>query len=217
MIERMNVQCANKLLKMIEEPPPKTLFILITEEEEQLLPTIRSRTQLIKFKSIDPGSMSEALSQHPEIEGKNIEGIVHLAKGNYITARYLMSPDDDTNIFFDHFTSVMRLAYKRDWIPLFDWAEEMAGMGREKQKSFFLYALRMLRENFIMNLKNPELVFLTDQEKSFSQRFSPFINEKNIIFFFEEFEKAHRDISQNGNAKIIFLDLSLKIVKMIKA
>ncbi len=217
MVERMNVQCANKLLKMIEEPPPKTLFILITEEEEMLLATIRSRTQLIKFKSIDPASMTQALAGRPEVTGKNISGMVHLANGNFISALNLLVPDEDSNYFFDQFAALMRITYGRNWMALFDWVEEISSLGREKQKSLLLYALRMLRENFIMNLKEPSIVFLNENEKSFSERFCPFINERNVMVFFDEFEKAHRDISQNGNPKLVFLDLALKITKMIKA
>lgn len=217
MAERMNRQCANKLLKMIEEPPPKTLFILISENEEQLLTTIRSRTQLVKFPRIDNESMGRALATLPEAAGKNIQGLVHQANGNFITALNLISPNEEKAFFFAQFTNIMRISYKRDWMPMFEWVDSIASIGRERQKSFLLYAMKMLRENFVLNLKRPEIVYLNDEEMGFSERFSPFINERNILHFSEEFEKAFRDIAQNGNPRIIFLDLSLKIVKMIRA
>jgi DNA polymerase-3 subunit delta' len=217
MAERMNVQCANKLLKMIEEPPPKTLFVLITENEDQILTTIKSRTQLVKFRGIDSASIIKALESNPLAEGKNLKGLAHLANGNYISALEILTPNEQTKLFFDRFTLIMRLSYKRDWMPLFDLVDELSGWGREQQKSFLLYCTKMVRENFIMNLKEPELVFLNEQEKGFSEKFSPFINERNIVIFSDEFGKAFRDISQNGNPRVIFLDLILKIVKMIKA
>ena len=217
MVERMNVQCANKLLKMIEEPPPKTLFILITENEEQIITTIKSRTQLVKFTGIDAQSLAEAVRPLAEEAGKNLQGLVHQANGNYIEALNLISRDDQKAMFFDQFTNLMRTSYKRDWTTMFTWVDEVAALGREQQKSFLLYSLRMLRENFVMNLKRPQIVYLSDEEKNFSERFSPFINERNILVFSEEFERAYRDISQNGNPRIILLDLSLKIVKMIRA
>jgi DNA polymerase III subunit delta' len=217
MTERMNNQCANKLLKMIEEPPPKTLFILIAESEDKILSTIKSRTQLVKFTGIDTESMIKALEVNPASVGKNLKGLAHLAKGNYISALELISPDDQNSRHFDQFTSLMRISYKRDWMPLFDWVDEVSGMGREQQKSFLLYCMKMIRENFVTNIKEPNIVYLNEQEKSFSDKFSPFINERNIQVFSEEIEKAFRDISQNGNPRIIFLDLSLKITKMIRA
>jgi DNA polymerase-3 subunit delta' len=202
---------------MIEEPPPKTLFVLITENEEQILPTIRSRTQLIKFPGIDKQSMADAIAQMPRSEGKNIESIAHMAKGNFITALDLLQPNEEKAFYFEQFTSIMRITYKRDWDGMFSWADNMAGIGRERQKSFLNYCMRMVRENFVMNFKRPNLVFLNNEEKEFSEHFSPFINERNIIPFSEELEKAYRDIAQNGNPKLIFLDFSLKIVKLIKA
>ncbi|MBN1927660.1 MAG: DNA polymerase III subunit delta' [Prolixibacteraceae bacterium] len=217
MAERMNVQCANKLLKIIEEPPPNTLFILITESEEELLPTIRSRVQLVKFTGIENSALASAVKDIPDSEGKDINGLVHLARGSYLRARDLIFSDEEINFHFNHFTNIMRLAYKRDWMALFDWVDEISGIGREKQKNFLSYSMKMLRENFIKNLNQPQIVFLDEQEKKFSDNFSPFINERNIQIFFDEFEKAYRDISQNGNPRIIFLDLSLKIVKMIRA
>lgn len=217
MADRMNVQCANKLLKMIEEPPPKTLFVLITENEGQILTTIRSRTQLVKFIGIDNESIAKALTLNPASQGKNLQGLAHQANGNFIAALELLNPDEEKNFLFEKFTGIMRICYKRDWLPMFEWVDDVASIGRERQKTFLLYSLKLLRENFIMNLKRPEIVFLGEQEKGFSERFSPFINERNIMQLSAEVEKAHRDIAQNGNPKIIFLDLALKIVKLIRA
>lgn len=217
MADRMNVQCANKLLKMIEEPPPKTLFVLITESEGEILTTIRSRTQLVKFSGIESAPMIEALSGLPEAQGKHLQGVAHHANGNYIAALELLSPDDEKAYFFEQFTSLMRISYKRDWLPMFDWVDSISSDGREKQKTFLLYCMKMIRENFVMNIKRPEIVYLGEQEKAFSDRFSPFINERNIVLLSSELEKAYRDIAQNGNPKLIFLDLFLKIVKLIRA
>src|SRR5690606_15881816 len=113
--------------------------------------------------------------------------------------------------------NIMRITYKRDWPALFSWVDEVAGLGRERQKNFLQYGLHMVRENFILNLKQPKLNYLNDEEHAFSARFSPFINERNVVLFTEEFEKSFRDIAQNGNPRIIFLDMGLKITKFIKA
>ncbi len=216
MAERMNAQCANKLLKMIEEPPPKTLFVLITEEEERLLATIKSRTQLVKFIGIDNESMAKAIEKNPLAQGKNSKGLAHLANGSYITALDLLNPNDQALLFNEKFTGLMRSSYGRAWESLFFLADELAGWGREQQKSFLLYCMKMIRENFIMNFKQNDLVFLNELDRKFSEKFSPFINERNVYQFTKEFQDAFRDISQNGNSRIIFLDLTLKVVKLIK-
>jgi len=89
-------------------------------------------------------------------------------------------------------------------------------MGRERQKNFLSYAQRMTRENFICNLQQPKLNYLTTLESNFSQRFSPFINERNVEDIMTEFALAERHIEQNVNAKMVFFDLTLKIIMLLK-
>jgi DNA polymerase-3 subunit delta' len=119
-------------------------------------------------------------------------------------------------MFFDNFVSLMRKAYTRSLQDLIKWGEEMSRLPREKQKSFFEYCLRLVRENYIMNLKEDELVYLTPKERTFSEKFSPFINDNNVHQIAEEFSLAHSQISQNGNSRIIFMDIILKIIILIK-
>jgi len=214
--EKMHVACANKLLKMIEEPPVKTLFILITENEEDIISTIRSRCQLITVPPIDPGSIEKAISALPEAEGVDLRNLVHLAKGNYNKALELLEPDDQTLFNLERFKELMRYSYGRKFTDLFKWVDQVAGIGREKQKSLLNYFLNILRENFVYNLKNRDLTFMNSQEEEFSKRFSPFINERNIIELTEVFETAFAHIGMNGNPRIIFTDVAFKITKLIR-
>lgn len=216
MPEKMHVACSNKLLKLIEEPPMKTLFLLVTENEEEIITTIRSRCQLIKVPGIEPEALTGALEQIPGAEGKNIENFVHLSRGNYRKALLLIESAGGGNENLDHFKELMRFSYGRKFPDLFKWVDEISGIGRERQKSFLQYALNQVRENFIYNLKQPELVFMDEEEASFSSRFSPFINERNIVPIAGELEKAHVHIAMNGNPRIIFTDMALKIVKLIR-
>jgi DNA polymerase-3 subunit delta' len=214
--EKMHVACANKLLKMIEEPPVKTLFVLITENEEDIISTIRSRCQLITIPPIDPVSLAKAIGELPEAEGMDIRNIVHLAKGNYSKALELLQPDEQTLFNLERFKELMRTSYGRKFTDLFKWVDQVAGIGREKQKNLLNYCLMILRENFIYNLKNKDLTFMNDQEEEFSKRFSPFINERNIIEMSEVFETAYNHIGMNGNPRIIFTDVAFKITKLIR-
>lgn len=216
MPEKMHVSCANKLLKMIEEPPSKTLFLLVAENEENIISTIRSRCQLVKFSPIDANAMRSAVLSLPDIEGTDLDNLIHLARGNYRKAMELLQPDDATIYNLERFKELMRYSYGRKFTDLFVWAEQLANIGREKQKSFLLYGMKLLRENFISNLKNNELIFMSDDEKEFSKRFSPFINERNIIPLSELFEEAFTHISMNGNARIVFTDVAFKVTKLIR-
>jgi DNA polymerase-3 subunit delta' len=214
--EKMHVACANKLLKMIEEPPAKTLFVLITENEEDIISTIRSRCQLITVPPIDTEAIEKTLHTLPESEGHDIRNIVHLAKGNFNKALELLQPDEQTLFNLERFKELMRYSYGRKFTDLFKWADQVAGIGREKQKSLLNYFLDLLRENFVYNLKNRDLTFMNSPEEEFSKRFSPFINERNIVELTEVFETAYAHIGMNGNPRIIFTDVAFRITKLIR-
>lgn len=214
--EKMHSSCANKLLKMIEEPPKKTLFIMVSEEPTKILQTILSRTQIINVPKIDSSDLSQALTSEFNLSGTELANVVRLAEGSYRKARLLIQNSDENTFNFMNFVAIMRLSYARKVIEIMEWSEQIAGIGRERQKSFLNYCIRMVRENFILNLKKSEMVFLNGEEMNFSQRFSPFINEENVWILADELSKAHSDVERNANAKIVFLDLSLKLVKLLR-
>jgi DNA polymerase-3 subunit delta' len=214
--EKMNPSCSNKLLKLIEEPPNKTLFILITEDEEAVISTIRSRAQPIKFPFIDKESIRSALLETENADWDLIPDAVHLANGNFIKAKAYLNPGEDEQFYFQKFQEMMRQAYKREVIEQVKWAEEMSKIGRDKQKAFFAFALRLIREYFVLNMKRSSMVYLSKQEKEWGKQFAPFINERNIVAFFNEFELSIKHISWNGNPRIIFLDTALRMVRLIK-
>ena len=112
----------------------------------------------------------------------------------------------------------MRFAWKRDILSAIGWSEEMASLGRESQKHFLAYSLRLLRENLMLSLEQHQnnLVFLAGEEAEFSIKFHPYINRENVYPLTEEFNLAYSHIEANGYAKVIFLDLALKVTKLIR-
>lgn len=214
--EKMHVSCANKLLKLIEEPPTKTIFFLVSEEPNRILQTIRSRAQMMKIPRIEKDALSLALKSEYNLSDTELNNLVRLAEGSYRKARILIKNSDENKFNFDRFVNIMRICYARNVLDLMAWSEEISAIGRERQKSFLQYCLKMIRENFILNLKQDEMIFLNGEEMNFSKRFSPFINEDNVWQIADELTKAYNDIERNGNAKIIFLDLSLRWIKLLR-
>lgn len=214
--EKMNAFAANKLLKLIEEPPAKTLFLLVAENSEQIIPTILSRTQLIKIPKVDTESMAQALCDRFGLNPEKANDLAHLANGNFNSAQTLIHTTEEDNYNFEQFTALMRHCYQRKVIELIEWAEEISRLGREKQKSFLSYSIRLVRENFMLNLQRKEMVFLTQKEMDFSVKFSQFINQDNVNQIYEALNRAHIDIEMNAYNKIVFLDMALKIIKLIK-
>jgi DNA polymerase-3 subunit delta' len=214
--EKMNTVCANKLLKIIEEPPGKMLFILVSENEEALIGTIRSRCQFIKIPAIQEKDMIKAIATLPGAGDQPLRHIARLSNGNFVKAKNMFNVEPINRLNFKAFVSLMRLVWQRKFLDITSWINELVAIGRERQKSFLEYAMNLIRENFIMRLQQPDLNYLNEDEKAFSVKFSSFINEQNILAFFTELEKAHRDIAMNGNPRIVFFDLSLKLMKLIR-
>jgi DNA polymerase-3 subunit delta' len=215
--EKMHLSTANKLLKLIEEPPEKTLFLLVSEEPDKVIPTILSRCQLIKIPSFRTGDISEYLIERFHIHKAKADDISKVANGNIIKAIELCEQEDSSLLNFDRFKNLMRFAWKRDIVSIINWSEEMASIGREPQKSFLSFSLRIIRENLMLTLDQMKngLVFMTGEEAEFSSKFHPFINQNNTFSFADELNMAYSHIEANGNAKIIFLDLALKITRLI--
>jgi DNA polymerase-3 subunit delta' len=215
--ERMHQSTANKLLKMIEEPPPATVFLLVSENPDLLLPTILSRTQKIRVPSIDDEHMLAAIQHEHNLDEDRAREVVHLSRGNYLNALHFIETDQESKDHFDRFVSLMRMAYIKDVVGLLNWTEELAPVGRENLKSFLFYAARMIRENFMMNLHLDQIVYLTEEEKNFSSRFSQFIHTGNARRIYNEFNRAYRDIQMNAHAKTILMDLSVQLIKLLRA
>jgi DNA polymerase-3 subunit delta' len=214
--EKMRPECANKLLKLVEEPPEKTLFLFVSDIPEEVLLTISSRTQPVKLSRLTDEEISGNLQKRFQLEASRASSIARLAKGNFIEALEFYETSDEGEFNLEMFTQLMRQSYMREIPELSVWVEKMASIGRERLKGFFLYAIRLVRENFIMNLKNEEIIYLTDEEASFSARFHPYINGRNILAISNEINSASGDIERNANPKVVLFDMALKIVKLIR-
>lgn len=214
--EKMNLECANKLLKLIEEPPARTVFLLISEDMDKVIPTIKSRCQPIYVKPIEQDAMVEAIIDRFSLSESDAISVAHIAKGSFSKAIDLIVADKDSQNMLNLFDKMMSAATSRNIKLIKKAADDLSKTGREAQKTFLIYSLRMFREYFVNNLNVPEIVYLNREEQKLSRQYSVAINEKNIETLANEFSLAHRQIEQNGNAKIIFLDLCLKLTMLLK-
>jgi len=213
--EKMRTETSNKLLKILEEPPSKTLFLLVSEEPNLLLPTIISRCQSTRFKPIETESIEQAL-----IKQGTDSALAHTAarraSGSMVKAFEALNVSEEEKFCFEQFVAFMRISYGLNIAELMKWVDSMQDAGREQQKSFCLYALRQIRENFILNLKMPELNYQSPHENDFSQKFYRFIHERNIEALSKTFSQAASHIESNANVKILFFDLGIRLHRMLK-
>ncbi|MDE6410249.1 MAG: DNA polymerase III subunit delta [Muribaculaceae bacterium] len=210
--EKMNIEAANKLLKVIEEPTPGTVFLLVSNEENNVLPTISSRTQRFNMAPLSREEIGRYMMERYGMKDYEAFELSRLAEGRLSKADELAGFSEEKEEFESLFRDIMRNAYAKKLAILRNLSERTAAFGREKLLRFLDYMARMTRENFIYNMKMPQLSSLTRTEEEFSRRFSPFINHGNVEDIMNEIGRAENDIARNANAKIVMFDLFLLII-----
>lgn len=213
--EKMKVECANKLLKLLEEPPAQTVFLLVSEEPDRILPTILSRTQRINVPRLEDAEIAEALKVRFGLQDTDAAETARLAEGSYLQALEIIHLSEDTQLFFGLFVSLMRLAYQRKVKEMREWSDTVAAMGRERQKDFLTYCQRMVRESFVSNFHRKEMNYMNREEENFTIRFAPFINERNVMGITDELAEAQTHIEQNVNPRMVFFDFALKMIVLL--
>jgi DNA polymerase III subunit delta' len=209
--EKMNAVSANKLLKILEEPPEKTLFFLVTTAPDQIITTILSRTQMVKVGNISESILSHEIEQYYKLNAQDALNVARLAEGSWREVQSIMEEQDEMVALVQHFQALMRLALKFDALKMNQWIEQTAGFGRERQKQFFQYALHLIREALMINHGASNLVRLRGDELEFIKKFAPFIHEGNYERIIETFESAYFFVERNANAKILLMDVGLKL------
>lgn len=214
--EKMHPVCANKLLKIIEEPPLNTVILMVSEQPDLILGTIQSRSQRIQVRPIHEDAMAMAMMAEYGLSADDAHQVAHLSEGNYLQAVEAISLGEEKNYFLEMFKSMMRNSWARNVKGMKATADELASLGRERQKSFLAYCQHLIRENFVYRFQAPELNYMNTDEAGFSVKFSPFVNERNVYDLMDELANAEMQIMQNVNAKMVFFDLSLQLTVIIK-
>lgn len=221
MADKMNTSAANKLLKLLEEPPEKTVFILTAENEEQIITTIKSRCQILQFPLLSEADIVKGLQELEGTDPPIAAQIAQQADGNFNKALHLLHNDNADKQFEQWFIVWVRAAFKAKGNAvviqdLIEWSETIAKSGRETQKRFLNYCLQFFRQALLLNYNADELVFLEPASPSFKlENFAPYIHSGNILEINKELNDAIYHIERNGNPKIILLDLSIKLTRLL--
>lgn len=214
--ERLNQDTANKLLKLVEEPYNDTIFLMASDNPRGILPTIYSRTQRINVPRYGEAEIAAILQSETGIDATTAADAAAISDGSLVTAYHMAGLNKERQLHLELFMRLMRLAWQRKVIDLRAWSVDIAALGREGQMRFYDYCARMIRENFIYNIGNDSLVAMTGDERGFSAKFAPFINERNVEDLSATLDAARNDTALNGNAKIISFDLAVKVILLLR-
>lgn len=221
MVETMRVEAANKLLKILEEPPAKTLFILIAEDDKKILPTILSRCQKITINALENNEISDHLQNRFSLDKETADILAKRAEGDWGVACKLIKNNTLQEEFEKYFIRWNRAAVMAPKKPQFlreivDWSLEISAWGREKQKNFLQFCAETFRQALLQNYESSSLVNNPLTYENFKwDNFSHFVHGKNIEDILEEINNAFFHIERNGSAKIIFLDMGIKLTRFL--
>ena len=215
--DKLNLAAGNKLLKLVEEPPEKTLLIFISNHEDQVLETLRSRCQGVRFSMLPENAISKALISYGTTR-EVAESLSSQANGQLSRALHLMRVEGAP--FEDWFVSWVRTAFKAkrnkgSVVELLNWSQQIAGVGRETQKQFLLFSIDLFRQALLIKYGVSEITSYKPIGNFEFSRFSNYVHNGNIHLIISELESAYLHVERNGSAKMIFSDLSLKLTRHI--
>lgn len=219
--DKMNTQASNKLLKLIEEPPQNTYFILVTDSPEDILQTIRSRCQRLDFPPLGEADIVEGLLSKFDITKEEAIKISQQSDGSFSKAIHLAKHNSDDEKFEQWFIAWVRSAFrakgnKHVVTDLLDWSDGLASETRETQKRFLNYCIQFFRQALLKNYKAASLVYISPYDSNFKfNKFSDFISGNNITQIVSVLEEAIFHVERNGNAKMIFSDLSFQLTRFL--
>ncbi|MFC6269050.1 DNA polymerase III subunit [Frigoriflavimonas asaccharolytica] len=219
--DKMNIQASNKLLKFLEEPPEKTIILLLAETTDNFLPTITSRCQILEIPRISDEDLSNYLLKNNLCEEHELLKVIQKAQGNLNTALKIISAGDTVSEFEELFVDWVRFAFQVKKKPEFliqilKWAETISKWNRDKQKSFLEFCAEMFRLAMLQSYGAKDLVYTKIDAGNFNwDSFSKFIHGANIESILEEISMADLHLLRNGNAKIIWTDLGIKLSRFI--
>jgi DNA polymerase-3 subunit delta' len=217
MAELLYHAAAPKILKILEEPPEKTLFILIAEKQEQIISTILSRTQIVKVPKLDDGSLNTILSAQFGYSVEQIAPVLQNASGNVNQAIQVLEESISGDFSSSEFREWMLLCYQRKYKDLSEFVGKISRKSRADQKQLLAFGLSLSRNCLMTRYGRNELVSIPDsEEQKFTNNFSRYINEKNALEYAGLFEEAIFHIDRNGNAAVIFMDVSFKAAQLLR-
>ncbi|MBX2932924.1 MAG: hypothetical protein KF825_01695 [Ferruginibacter sp.] len=199
----------NKLLKLIEEPPANTLFILVAENEDQILPTILSRTQLVKIPMLSNLDIEASLELKNGVAIEIAQQVAPLADGNYREALQLLQhADDDWELMLREWLNAI---IKTGPLAQVKWIDDTAKLGREKQKQLLKYFIHLLEEAIRLRIIGSPNNAQTTTTNDFAIRLNKLCSLSQQEAIINELDKASYYIERNANAKMLFHALSIRL------
>jgi len=222
MAEKLHHTAAPKLLKTLEEPENKTLFILLAESSDAILPTILSRTQLVKIPQMPEEVIKQHLIEDEKLDEQEAADIAAISENNYAKALSLKNESLELHQFQKYYTAFVKSAStyvtsgnleEMKYPEIQDIIKEISKSSKDFQRSLMQYFGRMFRNELLINQKDNSLVKATEDELKVLETYAPFFTLKNAQPLYTLCNKASYHLERNANTMLVFTDFYFKLAQ----
>ena len=196
--EALTREAANALLKSLEEPPPYTLFVLLAPSPDVLLPTIVSRTQIIRFRPIPLHTLQDLLVSRFGKLPEEAEGLALLAQGSVGRALRLSEKG-----FLEELTRLVHVIAEHDPAKLISLTETLAHL-KDQLPVFLELVLVWLRQSLRAHLGL----------EPYPALFPPSAPSTIVVSALELVEKTLKNLEFNVNRELALLALLLRLKEL---
>ena len=216
MPEKMHASASNKLLKTLEEPNPKTVIFLVTEKPDELLPTIISRTQLVKCDPLSDEDVKHGLMEKKGVSEAIAAEAARGAEGNYDLAVKLAENSGAVSVYFELFTEWMRACVAPGQRDITEVSEKIAALSRDEQGYFLDYCLDFLHQSLNYAYLGPSEARFSGEAKEFAEKFAPYMASRDLGAFHDVLSRGHNLIERNVNPRLLYMKLSAEMIRVFK-
>lgn len=205
----------NILLKLIEEPPSDTIILLIAENPEELLTTILSRTQIVRMPPLEASDIAQALEKNYQLNPTEAEELAFISGGNYRKAQQLAKGEEER--FNAELLQWMVCTMRGPANDLLKWTEISHNKGREYLKKFLEYTIHIYRETLAGKYTDDKILpRVTNSEQTVVKALKKYITYDKLYELIPLIEERAYHIERNASAKIVLLDLSIQMRKILQ-
>ena len=211
--EYLHTFTSNALLKILEEPPGQTLFFIVSNDYQKLLKTILSRVQIFKVPRFSDNEIKMYLSKYAEVSESEVDQAIYLSDGDLNKSeKLLMAPQSND---LDYVMKWMRSCYSENYSDVNKQTDWFSSLSKIRKRAFMTYSLKLMREAMV-SIIDPSLSRISENESSFINKFKMTLEQKSLEKIIMLIDENIRFLDRNANAKILFLDLSIKISNLFK-
>lgn len=206
-VDLMREGAGNSFLKFLEEPGKNTVFFLLTSRPEQLLPTIVSRCQRIRFDLLDPDVIERALIEREGVEHEAARMLARMADGSYSRARNLADSKEllgSRDLVLDF----LRNSWAGKGDVLVPFIQNMERMSRESLKFLMQVLLTLLRDLVLVRNGGADTPIVNVDRTDVLVRFSNSLPDARLEDMVRSVEQASYLIQRNVQERLVLMALS---------